>query len=251
MGSADGVWLDLTAELLGRPLVVLPVAALATQLLATFDGVGCTFSTEDLDGRLTGTIHPLDEQFGGHRPAMEDGATGDLPHLHPILRQYRAVGYADVVQVADVPERFADRRVHAAWRELAEPWNAAEQLALPLPCVPRSAFVVGRTTPFTAAELALAHRVRRLLDGLHRQATALAGVQVTPPVAADLHLTPRQGAVLGLLAEGRTAAAIGRRLGITERTVHKHLQHVYDRLGVTDRLAAVLRARDAGLLPAR
>jgi DNA-binding NarL/FixJ family response regulator len=56
--------------------------------------------------------------------------------------------------------------------------------------------------------------------------------------------------VLSLLAEGLTAGAIGRRLMITERTVHKHLQHSYTKLGVTDRLGAVLRAQRIGLLPA-
>ena len=56
--------------------------------------------------------------------------------------------------------------------------------------------------------------------------------------------------MLALLAEGLTAASIGRRLMITERTVHKHLQHSYTKLGVTDRLGAVLHAQRIGLLPA-
>ncbi len=54
--------------------------------------------------------------------------------------------------------------------------------------------------------------------------------------------------MLGLLAEGLTAAVIGRSLMIAERTVHKHLEHVYAKLGVTDRLSAVLRAQHRGLI---
>lgn len=53
-------------------------------------------------------------------------------------------------------------------------------------------------------------------------------------------LTAREGIVLALLAEGLTAATIGRRLEITEGTVRKHLNHVYAKLGVHDRLGAVL-----------
>ncbi|GAA5124556.1 response regulator transcription factor [Pseudonocardia adelaidensis] len=68
-------------------------------------------------------------------------------------------------------------------------------------------------------------------------------------MATSLHLTPRELAVLGELADGLTAAAIGRKLLITERTVHKHLERL--KLGVGDRLAAVLRAQRLGLLPAR
>ncbi len=64
-----------------------------------------------------------------------------------------------------------------------------------------------------------------------------------PDAARDIQLTPRELAVLALLAEGLTAASIGRRLMITERTVHKHLQHSYTKLGV-------LHAQHIGLLPA-
>jgi ATP/maltotriose-dependent transcriptional regulator MalT len=56
--------------------------------------------------------------------------------------------------------------------------------------------------------------------------------------------------VLDLLADGLTAASIGRRLHIAERTVQKHLQRCYAKLGVPDRLAAVLRAQHLGLLRA-
>nr|WP_179756823.1 LuxR C-terminal-related transcriptional regulator [Kineococcus aurantiacus] len=62
-------------------------------------------------------------------------------------------------------------------------------------------------------------------------------------------LTNRQYAILCHLSNGLTAAAIGRYLGISERTVHKHLQHLYRTLSVTDRLAAVSRGRGLGLLP--
>jgi len=62
------------------------------------------------------------------------------------------------------------------------------------------------------------------------------------------HLTQRETAVLGLLAGGLTAASIARRLGISERTVHRHQHHLYRKLGVSDRLLAVLRAYALGIL---
>jgi DNA-binding NarL/FixJ family response regulator len=61
-------------------------------------------------------------------------------------------------------------------------------------------------------------------------------------------LTQRELDVLGLLAEGLTAVAIAHRLGVSPRTVHKHLQHIYSKLDASDRLTAVLRARRDGLL---
>jgi DNA-binding NarL/FixJ family response regulator len=47
-------------------------------------------------------------------------------------------------------------------------------------------------------------------------------------------LTPRQRDVLALVAEGRSNAAIARRLGITEKTVVQHTSLIYDQLGLVD-----------------
>jgi DNA-binding CsgD family transcriptional regulator len=43
------------------------------------------------------------------------------------------------------------------------------------------------------------------------------------------------------LAAGKTDRDIGAILGISPRTVHKHLQRIYARLGVETRTAAVMR----------
>jgi DNA-binding NarL/FixJ family response regulator len=62
-------------------------------------------------------------------------------------------------------------------------------------------------------------------------------------------LTTREREVLELLAAGLPNRAIGERLGVTEATVKAHLTRVYNRLGVTDRVSAALRAREMGLGP--
>src|SRR3954454_5643251 len=61
-------------------------------------------------------------------------------------------------------------------------------------------------------------------------------IKLAPSAAKETRLTGRELAVLGLLGDGLTAAVIGRRLGISTRTVHKHLEHVYSKLGTGDRL---------------
>jgi DNA-binding NarL/FixJ family response regulator len=45
-------------------------------------------------------------------------------------------------------------------------------------------------------------------------------------------LTERQREVLGLMAEGRSNAAIAASLGISEKAVVKHVSHVYEELGL-------------------
>ncbi|MBE3001489.1 response regulator transcription factor [Nocardiopsis sp. HNM0947] len=62
-------------------------------------------------------------------------------------------------------------------------------------------------------------------------------------------LSPRETEVLRLAAEGRTNAAVGRALHISATTVKTHLMRVYEKLGVSDRTAAVSQAIRRGLLP--
>jgi DNA-binding NarL/FixJ family response regulator len=68
------------------------------------------------------------------------------------------------------------------------------------------------------------------------------------PAPASEPLSQRELEVLGLVARGvgnRDAAA---RLFISEATVKTHLMHIYAKLGVNDRAAAVAAAFDRGLL---
>jgi DNA-binding CsgD family transcriptional regulator len=57
-------------------------------------------------------------------------------------------------------------------------------------------------------------------------------------------LTPREHEILDLVAEGRSNAEIAATLWISPGTVRIHLQHVYGKLGVRSRAAALARARD-------
>jgi DNA-binding NarL/FixJ family response regulator len=60
-------------------------------------------------------------------------------------------------------------------------------------------------------------------------------------------LTPREHAVLDLVASGKRNSAIAAELGLSEKTVRNHLSAVFAKLQVPDRSAAIVRARQAGL----
>jgi DNA-binding NarL/FixJ family response regulator len=60
--------------------------------------------------------------------------------------------------------------------------------------------------------------------------------------------TERELEVLTLVARGLTNRAIGRQLALSEATVKTHLVHVFAKLGVADRTAAVTAALDRGLI---
>ncbi len=54
-----------------------------------------------------------------------------------------------------------------------------------------------------------------------------------------LGLTPRQAEILAWVAQGKTNRDISRILGLSLRTVEKHMEHVLEHLGVETRTAAV------------
>jgi DNA-binding NarL/FixJ family response regulator len=67
----------------------------------------------------------------------------------------------------------------------------------------------------------------------------------------NVPLTCRELSVLDLAARGLIRAAIARRLGISPRTVGKHLEQAYRKLGANDRVSAVVRAHSLGLVSLR
>ncbi|WP_116085485.1 response regulator transcription factor [Agromyces sp. PvR057] len=61
-------------------------------------------------------------------------------------------------------------------------------------------------------------------------------------------LTGREAEVLGLVASGHTNREIGRALFLSEATVKSHLVHIFTKLEVGSRTAAVARARALGII---
>ncbi|WP_410608298.1 response regulator transcription factor [Amycolatopsis sp. lyj-109] len=92
------------------------------------------------------------------------------------------------------------------------------------------------------AQLDALERLTRPLTG---PAAAVARIRFCR--RAGLRLTPREQDVLNLLCEGLTAAAMARRLGVSPRTVTKHQERLYRKLGTSDRLGTVLRAQRLGI----
>jgi two-component system nitrate/nitrite response regulator NarL len=61
-------------------------------------------------------------------------------------------------------------------------------------------------------------------------------------------LTPREMDIIRLAADGHSNAEIGLRLHVSTATVKTHLQHIFEKLEVSDRSAAVAQAFRRGLL---
>jgi DNA-binding NarL/FixJ family response regulator len=98
-----------------------------------------------------------------------------------------------------------------------------------------------------AGEALLAPSVtRRLIAAFTTPARPEASAVRVPGVS---ELTAREREVLGLLAEGLSNAEIGTRLFVGEATVKTHVARILTKLGVRDRVQAVIVAFRAGLAP--
>src|SRR5450830_447629 len=71
---------------------------------------------------------------------------------------------------------------------------------------------------------------------------AIADMSPAVPLPGSVHLTPRESDVLTWLGKGKTNRDIADILGMSPRTVNKHLEHIFVKLGVETRSAAAVLA---------
>lgn len=109
-------------------------------------------------------------------------------------------------------------------------------VALPAPIGHRVGVALHRRDPFTAAEVAQLDEVLPVV--------ACAVAAAPRPVGAGA-LTARETAVLRSVAGGLSDKQAARALGVSPRTVGKHLEHIYAKLGVAGRTEAAV---EVGLL---
>ncbi len=96
-----------------------------------------------------------------------------------------------------------------------------------------------------AGEAVVAPRIlKRLLD---RFADTLPDLDSAPPRALDT-LTEREREVLVQVARGLSNAEIAKALTVSETTVKTHVGHVLAKLGLRDRVQAVVLAYESGLV---
>jgi DNA-binding CsgD family transcriptional regulator len=133
-----------------------------------------------------------------------------------------AAAAADVRQMHGVLEGASERAAHQQWQAQVRRKIGPEAFA--------ENWILGRALPLDQAiELALQ------LGALPRDAPADQGI-----------LTPREVEVLKLIAEGHTNRQIAERLVLSPKTVSRHVDNIFQKLGVSSRAAAtaaMLRGR--------
>jgi DNA-binding CsgD family transcriptional regulator len=166
------------------------------------------------------------ELYGSDDAANYPDRTGDIAHVTLLSdfvsdRQLRAsplyIEYCDAAMFRALSVNFPDEPGHASrlmlWRGPGRDFDERDRLLLTL------------LRPHLIAAYRTAERRRR----------------------APASLTPRQLELLQHVAQGYTNIQIARRLGLAEGTVRTHLNHIYERLGVTSRTAAATMMNTAAL----
>ncbi len=171
---------------------------------------------------------------------------------HPLVRAHGRNPQAVTYRIGDLVE---DRAFHCTplYNEYFRPIRIDHVRAVPVHVDQRFlvSFVLNRSgrRGFSERDRAILELVRPQMNHLYRLGVALDGAKAMPPHInqarrlAVLSLTPREREVMDWLAAGKTNRAIAAILGAKPRTVEKHLERIYEKLGVETRTAAVLRIR--------
>jgi HD-GYP domain-containing protein (c-di-GMP phosphodiesterase class II) len=104
------------------------------------------------------------------------------------------------------------------------------------------------TATAAAAHLRAEVRAGRLAGSQVEAVLSAAGHRTARRVAGPAGLTSREVDVLVLLARGHTNKEVADKLVISRKTVANHVEHIYVKIGVSNRTAAALFATKHGLL---
>ena len=110
--------------------------------------------------------------------------------------------------------------------------------------IPRSQLIEGIRTVAAGDALLAPAITRRLIEQFVRRPPA--SVRPAPPALEAL--TPREREVLELVARGRSNTEIATGLYVSEATVKTHVAHALRKLGLRDRVHAVVFAYESGLI---
>ena len=181
-------------------------------------------------------------------PGQQDGYGEVLMRHHPLLLWYAKTGRDAPMASQRVPTAIATETDLGVYRDLFAGSGLCSQISIPMYVhgPDHRAFVVARSADFSIDELHLAALLQPLLRLLYRQSIVLS--EAAGAAALQANMTGQELAVLRLMGQGLSARALARRLDISERTAHKHLQNAYRKLSAHDRVSALSAAAAAGLL---
>jgi DNA-binding CsgD family transcriptional regulator len=173
----------------------------------------------------------------------------EYAHENPLLQRFTRTRDGRAYRFSDVTTR-AELESTRLYREVYAHIGVEHQIAFTLPAEPDRvlAVVMHRDDrDFSDAERDFLNRARPFLIQAYRNAVAYSNVNrqssnVLEAALVGEGLTARQAEVLRLVALGSSNRDVAASLGLSDRTVQKHLERAFRVLGVATRSAASARA---------
>jgi DNA-binding CsgD family transcriptional regulator len=170
-----------------------------------------------------------------------DGTAAVTRHFrdHPLLLHQLQTGDGSPRRITDMTSMRTFRET-ALFSELYHPMRLRWEIAMTLPAPSGTVRCVALhrdRRDFAERDLELLRLVRPYLFDAQRELDAAGRVRL---------LSRRERDAMALVARGKTNIEVAAALKISPRTVQKHLQHVYDKLGVRRRAGAAVLARLLG-----
>ena len=171
-------------------------------------------------------------------PFLSERILGKVPGMHRVAEL--AGAHRERLNGSGYPRGLSGAEVDAGQKILA----AADAYQSRLEPRPHRA----ADTPGQAAQRLLAGVRKGLLEEEATQAVLVAAGQLQArPHSAPSGLTQRELEVLGHLCRGMNNKEIAAALFIAPKTARNHVEHIYVKIGATNRVAATLYALDNGL----
>jgi DNA-binding CsgD family transcriptional regulator len=173
----------------------------------------------------------------------------ELAHENPIYQRWQRTHDGRPYRFSDVATR-EQLEATELYRRVYAPLGIEHQIAFTLPCRPDRvlAAVLSRSDrDFADAERDFLDRARPYLIQAYRNAVAYSELRERSPAGLEqalieLGLTLREAEVVRLVASGGSNRDIAAGLGVTDRTIQKHLERAFRKLGVRNRSEAASRA---------
>jgi DNA-binding CsgD family transcriptional regulator len=173
-------------------------------------------------------------------------------HENPLLQYYLRTQDGRAMRLSEL---VSSEELHALplHREVYGPMGVEHQIAFTLPGSPSRVLAIAMSRgdrDYSVAERDFAIAARPFMIQAYLNAIAYraarSGAEGSPStplleVLLGAGLTPREAQSLRLVALGRSNHHVARTLGISHRTVGKHLERAFRKLGVGDRSSAAAR----------
>jgi DNA-binding CsgD family transcriptional regulator len=229
--------------------------------------VGEVMGLQDVEEFRSGLLHALLRVVPAKWSSLNEvGPGGVFALVHPPLDQEWFVRFAELAHENVLYRRYVRTRDGRAYRfsdvatreeieatqlhrDVYAPLGINYQLAFVLPSDPKTTLAVvmhREDRDFSDAERDFFNRARPFLIQAYRNAVGYSklhgrSLEALERVLVGHGLTGREAEVVQLVALGSSNRDVAARLGVSDRTVQKHLERAFRKLGVRTRSAAAAR----------